>query len=259
MSTLFVFLQTVPQGGPKWSSYIFIILLIVIFWLFIIRPKKKKNQEKEQIPKQPWAKGISNQPDSHLERPTSHAFSFCPSCGSKLKEGAKFCTSCGNPVSTMGQNEPTNQQFSHTSPTQNSIQNITIKGKYLSGAQKIWNLVSENQLLDTFSYTNGMVLVKSQGGETIHAPLSQLSVYFEYNQTTEQRKATISYQGKEIEFIEAWASISEIKTITILNVLSKAGTVYGTESITPESIAKAKQIKAQQALTRFYMGQMLRR
>lgn len=238
-------------------SILFILLVVAILWLLLIRPLKTKSKEREQTPIQP--KGISNQSSNHLERPTSQAFSFCPSCGSKLKEGAKFCTSCGNPISAMGQSESTNHQFRQTAPTQNPIQSVNIRGKYLSTAQKIWNLVSVDQLLDTFSYSDGMILVKSQGGKTIHAPLSQLSVYFKYNQSTEQRMATISYQGKEIEFVEAWASINEINTITILDVLSKAGIVYGAESITPESIAKAKQIKAQQALTRLYISQMLRR
>ena len=56
MSTLFVFLQTVPQGGPKWSSYIFIILLIVIFWLFIIRPKKRKTKKRNRFLNSPGQK-----------------------------------------------------------------------------------------------------------------------------------------------------------------------------------------------------------
>lgn len=100
MNKLFVLLQTEvpPQGGSMWSSLIFIILLIVLFWLFFLRPKRKDAQEKEQITMPPATNNIPNQPINQSGQPTSQSFSFCPSCGSKLKDGARFCSKCGNAV-----------------------------------------------------------------------------------------------------------------------------------------------------------------
>ena len=233
---------------------IVLIALLLVYFLKILKTIGDKRKEFQQSMN---SNPIQFAKDADTSTPQKQ--SFCTSCGAKLKEGAKFCTSCGNSVSILGQNVSPIQQFRQTVPTQNSIQNVNIRGKYLSTAQRILNVVSEDQVLDTFSYSDGMVLIKTQGGKTIHAPLYQLSVCFQYIQATEQRMATIKYQGKKIEFIEAPTSINEAKTSTILDVLLKAGTVYGADSITPESITKAKQIKSQQMIRGFYMGQMMRR
>ena len=233
---------------------IVLIALLLVYFLKILKTIGDKRKEFQQSMNSNPNQFADDSNPSMTQKQT-----FCTSCGARLKEGARFCTSCGNPVSTIGQSVSPSQQFRQTAPSQNSIQNVNIRGKYLTTAQRIWNVVSEDQLLDTFSYFDGMVLIKSQGGKTIHAPLYQLSVYLKFNQTTEQRMATINYQGKEIKFVEAPTSINEAKTSTILEVLSKAGTVYGAESITPESIAKAKQIKSQQMVRGFFMGQMMRR
>ena len=275
MNTLIVFLQTqIPsQSGSTWSSLIFIVFLIVIFWLFFIRPKKKKNQVSEQFPIQPRADNAYNQAVSLIDQPASQSFSFCPSCGSKLKEGAKFCSGCGNAVSTVGQLKLSTKQFNQTAQTVHGIANVYIKGNQLTRTQRVLNLVSANQLIDTFSYSNGMLSIKTQGEKSLYAPLSQCSTYFQYIPATKQRFVTIKYQNTKIEFAEVPDSISTTETNAIFDILLKAGTTYDAESISPEGIATANQIhkiKQQAAITTqiskqisynpgYRMGQMMRR
>lgn len=258
-----------PESGSMWSSLIFIILLIVIFWLFFIRPKRKNAPKKEQITIQPLVNNPINQSVSKTGKPISQQQSFCSSCGSKLNEGARFCSKCGNPISVVGQNISSTQQYKQTIPSMNTIPNVYIKGKILTKTQRILNLVSANQLIDVFSCSNGIVSIKTQGNKTLYAPLCNMSVYFQYNPSTEQRIATISYQGNEIEFVEAPTSINKAETSAIFDILSKAGTTYGVESITPEGIAMSNQIKRmnqQAAIARqisynqgYMMGQMMKR
>ncbi len=271
MNTQMVLLQVEvpPESGSMWSSLIFIILLIVIFWLFFIRPKRKNAQEKEQITIQSTTNSSINQPIMKFGQPFSQQQSFCSSCGSKLNEGVRFCPKCGNPISVVGQNISSTQQYRQTVPSMNTIPNVYIKGKILTKTQRILNLVSADQLIDVFSFSNGMVSIKTQGNKTLYAPLCNMSVYFQYNPSTEQRIATINYQGNEIEFVEASTSINKVETSTIFDILSKAGTTYGVESISPEGIAMSNQIKRmnqQAAIARqisynqgYMMGQIMKR
>ena len=275
MRILFISLQAeIPsQGGSWWSSLIFIVFLIVIFWLFFIRPKKKKNQINEQFPIQPKVDNVYNQVASHIDQQASQPFSFCPSCGSKLKEGANFCSGCGNAVSTVGQIKSSTKQFNQTAQTAHGIANVYIKGNQLTRTQRILNLVSANQLIDTFSYSNGMLSIKTQGEKSLYAPLSQCSTYFQYIPSTKQRFVTIKHQNTKIEFAEVPDSISTTETNAIFDILLKAGATYDAESISPEGIATANQIhkiKQQAAIATqiskqisynqgYRMGQMMKR
>lgn len=168
---------------------------------------------------------------------------YCSSCGARLKEGARFCSNCGNPIATSEQVAPTAQQFWQTIPTINMIPDINIKGNHLTKAQRILNLVSDNQLVEWFSFSNGIVTLKTLGEKSLQAPLNQLSVSFQYWASSNQRTIDIEFQGRKIELVETPASMSKTDFDNIIAVLSQAGTTYNLDSITQENMAVADQLE----------------
>lgn len=244
MNNIAVTLQVPPSSGSPWTSLIFILLLCLIFWLFFIRPKRKQRKEEENAPLQSSADAIPYQHSkAQLEQSSaSTPFSFCPSCGSKLKEGARFCSNCGNVISQTGQSMTPTQHFHQATQAAYSIPNVYIKGKALSKTQRVLNLAPRDNLIDTFSYSNGAVYIQTQSGASIQAPLNLLSVSFQYWPNTQQRTATVEYQGCKISFSEATSSISKADYDMIFFVLSNAETTYNLENISQENMALADQM-----------------
>lgn len=169
---------------------------------------------------------------------------YCSSCGARLKEGARFCSNCGNPISTSKQVASSAQQFTQTIPTINMIPVVNIKGNHLNKTQRILNLVSDNQLVEWFSFYNGIVSLKTLGEKSLQAPLNQLSVSFQYWANTKQRTVIIKYQSCKIELVETPASMSKTDFDNIIAVLSQAGTTYNLESITQENMDVADQLES---------------
>ena len=44
-------------------------------------------------------------------------FMFCPKCGNKLPDNAKFCDKCGNPVGSVPNNQSVNNQTPAQTPS----------------------------------------------------------------------------------------------------------------------------------------------
>ena len=237
-------LQVLPSSGSPWSSLIFILLLCLIFWLCLIRPKRKERKEKEKAPLQSKDDALPYQhPNAEVERSfASTPLSFCPSCGSKLKEGARFCSNCGNVISQMGQNMAPPQHLHQVTQAPYTIPDVYIKGKALSKTQRVLNLASSEQLIEFFSFSNGIVYIQTQGNQSMQAPLNLLSASFHYWPNTKQRTVTIEFQGQKINLAEATTSVSKADYDRVFYVLSLAGTTYGAESISPENMALADQM-----------------
>lgn len=244
MNIIAVTLQVPPSSGSPWINLIIILLLCHIFWLCFIRPKRKERKEKEKASLQSRDDAIYHQhSNTKMERSSvSTPFSFCPSCGSKLKEGARFCSNCGNVILQMGQNMTPPQHFQQAMQAAYTIPNVYIKGKALSKAQRVLNLASSEQLIDVFSFSNGIVYIQTQGNQSLQAPLNSLSASFQYWPNTKQRTATIEFQGQKINLAEAPTSVSKADYDKVFYVLSQAGTTYGAESISPENMALADQM-----------------
>lgn len=168
---------------------------------------------------------------------------FCSSCGARLKDGARFCSNCGKPILTSEQDAPMVQQFKQNVPIINTVPDIYIKGNHLDKARRILNFVSDNQLVEWFSYSNGIVSLKTLGEKSLQAPLNQLSVSFQYWANTRQRTVKIKYQGCKIELVETPASMNKLDFDKIIAVLSQAGTTYNLDSMTQENMAVANQLE----------------
>ena len=48
---------------------------------------------------------------------------FCPKCGNKLSDNAKFCDKCGNPVGSV----PNNPSVDHQTPAQTPVSEQSIQ------------------------------------------------------------------------------------------------------------------------------------
>ena len=91
-----------PRGGSIWLNIIKLVICISVFWLLFLCTKRKKAKENGMLNAQPPiqspASFSQNQQVHKEEQKESRPISFCSSCGSKLKPGARFCSNCGNSV-----------------------------------------------------------------------------------------------------------------------------------------------------------------
>lgn len=215
-------------------------LIIAIIVIVTLRKKKAKSNVQATI----QAHGISpvQQQMYNNVSQANRQMSFCPSCGAQLKGESRFCSNCGKAVSSAQQSAPPIQQYKQTASIINAVPDIYIKGKPLSKAQRVLNLASSEQLIDVFSFSNGIVYIQTQGNQSLQAPLNFLSASFQYWPNTKQRTATIEFQGQKINLAEAPTSVSKADYDKVFYVLSQAGTTYGAESISPENMALADQM-----------------
>lgn len=137
-----------------------------------------------------------------------------------------------------------------------SIPDVYIKGNILSKTQRILNLVSSENLIHVFSFSNGVVSIKTQTGCLLQGPLNEISVEFKYSGSTGQRQANINYKGRRIEIIEEHAAISQADNDKIFAVLSHAGNVNGLYYITPEGMAQARQLAQMKTMQQIRQTQL---
>lgn len=160
---------------------------------------------------------------------------------------------------TPSQSDTTYLNQPYNTPTTtsgSSIPDVYIKGNILSKTQRILNLVSNENLIHVFSFSNGIVSIKTQTGFLLQGPLNEISVDFKYSGSTKQRMATINYHGRKIEIVEVSAAIPKAGNDTIFSVLSHAGQVNGLYYITPDGMAQADQLAQMRTMQQIRQNQI---
>lgn len=106
-----------------------------------------------------------------------------------------------------------------------SIPSFTVTAKPMSTFSKVMNLAyDDNQLLQSFSYSNQLVVIRMKSGKTISCPLVNLSVAFQ--KQTGNIFYTVKGCGVKIDFYQT-TNISDKEWDAINSILCLAGETYG--------------------------------
>lgn len=114
---------------------------------------------------------------------------------------------------------------------------------------------SDSALLRSFSFSNGYVNIVMRDGDSIKAPLVELTSSFSL--LYGQRRAQISYHGKELFVVEGPDLLSDRDWDRVFYVLSLSGKTYCAETISNSyktQVANYKKARAVMKIIEFLQG-----